>query len=106
MSDAPAAQLTEAFTDPAILGFLRKALEAQEKLDKPEAGLWYRDHSDKVWDLLPGLFRPGTARQTGRPCLSGMGAPRRIDREAGAEGMAPPVQYAALRRSHAAAGLD
>lgn len=85
MSDAPAAPLTEGFTDPAIVRFLTKALEAQRKLDKseaqkkldlpaaqekpdkPEAGLWYRGQSDQAWDLLPGLFRPGTARlQEGR----------------------------------------
>jgi hypothetical protein len=54
-----------AATDQAILSFIKKALEAQEKLSaSADKTLWYRGQADQTWDLVPGLFRSPKTHKT------------------------------------------
>src|ERR1700744_6105247 len=62
MSDASVAPVVDQ-PNPAVTSFLNKVLQARQKLTSSNPKLWYRGQSDKTWDLLPGLFRPRTARQ-------------------------------------------
>ena len=67
MVDAPVIPAPGSSDDRAVMKFLEKVLDAQNKLGKPESGLWYRGQSDQSWDLTPGLFRQGIARQQEGP---------------------------------------